>query len=127
MWLRGILGAIQNFAVAAHFSFPVDTVERERQKWRTDTGKPVVDLKAFRNLRYPMMPADTPDILRRGELDDDLLLLFAGGPLDTEAAERLVMAGDSIKHVLLAVLSTEELAEEDAPGGGWAPSMCWDY
>ena len=121
MWLRGILGAIQNFAVAAHFSFPVDTVERERQKWRTDTGKPVVDLKAFRNLRYPMMPADTPDILRRGELDDDLLLLFAGGPLDTEAAERLVIAGDSIKHVLLAVLSTEELAEEDAPGGGWAP------
>jgi len=27
------LGAIQNFASAAHFSFPVDTVEKEKQKW----------------------------------------------------------------------------------------------
>ena len=120
MWLRGILGAVQNFAAAAHFSFPVDTVERERQKWRTDTGKPVVDLKAFRNLRYPMMPADTPDILRRGELDGDLLQLFASRPLDAETAERLVAAAESIQHVLLTILSTEELAEEDAAGEGWA-------
>lgn len=121
MWLRGILGAIQNFAAAAHFSFPVDAVDRERQKWRTDTERPVVDLKAFRNLRYPMMPADTPDILRRGELDDDLVQLFAGGPLSNETAERLVAAGESIKDVLLTILETEELGEENATGEGWAP------
>ncbi len=125
MWLRGILGAIQNFAAAAQFSFPVDAVDRERQKWRTDTGKPVVDLKAFRNLRYPMMPADTPDILRRGELDDDLVQLFDGGPLDEEIAEHLAAAGDAIEDVLLAILSSPELAEEDAPGDGWAPVNVW--
>ena len=121
MWLRGILGAIQNFAAAAHFSFPVDTVERERQKWRADAERPVVDLKAFRNLRYPMMPADTPDILRRGEPDDGLVELFAGGPLDSETAKRLVATDESIKDVLMAILETEELGEENATGEGWAP------
>ena len=112
MWLRGVLGVVQNFASASHFSFPVDAADRERQKWRPDTGKPVVDLKAFRNLRYPMMPTDTPSILRRGDVDDDLLELFAGGSLDREIAHRLRDAGDSIKDVLLAVLETEELFEE---------------
>ncbi|NLJ85944.1 MAG: hypothetical protein GX322_05840 [Firmicutes bacterium] len=120
MWLRGVLGAIQNFAAAAHFSFPVDSVERERQKWRSDAPRPVVDLRAFRNLRYPMMPTDTPEVLRRGELDDDLLQLFAGGPLDKDTMHSLVTAGESIKDVLLAILETEELGEEDAPGEGWA-------
>ncbi len=122
MWLRGILGAIQNFAAAGQFSFPVDAVEKERQKWRIDARRPVVDLKAFRNLRYPMMPTDTPDILRRGELDDDLLDLFDDGPLDEETIDRLVAADQSSKHVLLAILETGELADEDAAGGGWAPA-----
>ena len=112
MWLRGVLGVAQNFAAASHFSFPVDAADRERQKWRPDTGKPVVDLKAFRNLRYPMMPSDIPSILRREEIDDDLLELFVGGPLHQEAAARLKAAGDSVKDVLLAVLATEELFEE---------------
>ena len=121
MWLRGVLGAIQNFAAAAHFSFPVDTVEKERQKWRVDAPRPVVDLKTFRNLRYPMMPTDTPDILQRGELDDDLLELFREGPLDFSTRQRLSAANASSRHVLLAILETGELTEEDASGGGWAP------
>lgn len=121
MWLRGILGAIQNFGIAAQFSFPVDIVEKERQKWRVDARRPVVDLKTFRNLRYPMMPNDTPDVLQRGELDDDLLKLFSEMPLDPETRDRLTAANASSRHVLLAILETEELAEEDATGGGWAP------
>ena len=57
-------GSSSEFQSASHFSFRW-MPDRERQKWRPDTGKPVVDLKAFRNLRYPMMPTDTPSILRR--------------------------------------------------------------
>jgi len=121
MWLRGVLGVIQNFAAASHFSFPVDAADRERQKWRPDAGKPVVDLKAFRNLRYPMMPSDTPNVLRREAVDDCLLELFAAGPLREETKGTLIAAGDAIKDVLLAVLATEELFEDrdDASSSRW--------
>ncbi len=65
-----------------------------------------------------MMPTDTPNILRREELDDHLLELFGGGPLREKTVARLVAAGDSIKHVLLAVLASEELFEERETGIG---------
>ena len=121
MWLRGILGAIQNFASAAHFSFPVDTVEKEKQKWGIKARKLVVDLKTFRNLRYPMLPADPPDILARGQHDSDLLELFDDRPLGSETALRLAGSENVNHHVLMAILESEELCEKDAPGDGWAP------
>lgn len=120
MWLRGVLGAVQNFAAAAHFSFPVDAVDRERQKWRSDSGRPVIDLKAFRNVRYPMTAAGVPEVLHHGQIDDDLGNLFMPVPIEGELLRRLIDAEEEIKEFLLAVLDTEELAEEGAPGEGWA-------
>ena len=59
MWLREFW-VLSRISQQRAIFFSVDSVERERQKWRSDAPRPVVDLRAFRNLRYPMMPTDTP-------------------------------------------------------------------
>ena len=126
IWVRGILSLVGNFAAAPHFSFPFDEISREREKWSSQQSAAVIDLKAFRNRRYPFSSLDytNGEVLENDELDHLLTLIFSGTPdLDIE---RRVRPSDfrPVRPLLQAVIETPGMLRPEAPGDGWAALYC---
>ena len=97
MWLRVFweLPRISPLPATFHSQWMLPTGSAEVASRYRQTGR---DLKAFRNLRHPMMPSDIPSILRRKRLMTTCWSFFCRRSLASRGSQpRLIAAGDSSK------------------------------